>query len=182
MQKKIVITGGPGSGKSVVINELIQRDYVCMPEISREVTLNARKSGIEQLFLNEPMLFSKMLLEGRKEQYLEAERTGAAIVFFDRGLPDVNAYLDHFNLVYDDYFHRMVEDYTYHKIFIMPPWPDIYQMDTERYEDFDQAREIFRSIEKIYRRLGYDLISVPKGTVEERVDFILKQISHEESR
>jgi predicted ATPase len=182
MQKKIVITGGPGSGKSVVINELIQRDYVCMPEISREVTLNARKSGIEQLFLNEPMLFSKMLLEGRKEQYLEAERTGAAIVFFDRGLPDVNAYLDHFNLVYDDYFHRMVEDYTYHKIFIMPPWPDIYQMDTERYEDFDQAREIFRSIEKIYMRLGYDLISVPKGTVEERVDFILKQISHEESR
>jgi len=179
MQKKIVITGGPGSGKSVVINELIQRDYVCMPEISREVTLNARKSGIEQLFLNEPMLFSKLLLEGRKSQYLEAERTGAEIVFFDRGLPDVNAYLDHFNIVYDDYFDKMVETYVYHKIFIMPPWPDIYQIDNERYEDFDQASEIFRSIEKIYMRLGYELISVPPGTVEERVDFILKQISDE---
>ena len=129
-----------------------------------------------------PCYSAKCCWKEEKSNTLEAERTGAAIVFFDRGLPDVNAYLDHFNLVYDDYFHRMVEAYTYHKIFIMPPWPDIYQMDTERYEDFDQAREIFLSIEKIYMRLGYDLISVPRGTVEERVDFILKEISHEESR
>lgn len=182
MQKKIVITGGPGSGKSVVINELKQRDFMCMPEISREVTLSARKNGIEQLFINDPILFSKMLLEGRKLQYLEAEQTGAQIVFFDRGLPDVNAYLDYSRIHYDDYFHRTAEEHTYHKIFIMPPWFDIYEIDTERYENFDQAKEIYLHIEKIYLKLGYNLISVPLGSVEERVDFILKQIFLDEPR
>jgi len=42
MQQKIVITGGPGTGKSTVIEELIKRNFKCMTEISREVTLNAR--------------------------------------------------------------------------------------------------------------------------------------------
>jgi predicted ATPase len=182
MQKKIVITGGPGSGKSVVINELKQRDFICMPEISREVTLSARKNGIEQLFINDPILFSKMLLEGRILQYQEAGLSGAKIVFFDRGLPDVNAYLDYSGIKYDKYFHQMAEGHAYHKIFIMPPWLDIYEMDTERYESYDQAREIYLYIEKIYLRLGYELISVPLGSVEERVDFILKQTLIDEPR
>ena len=61
MQKKIVITGGPGTGKSSLINELINQNYFCMPEISRRVTLDARKNGIEQLFLKKPLLFSQLL-------------------------------------------------------------------------------------------------------------------------
>ncbi|MDF1518279.1 MAG: AAA family ATPase, partial [Lutibacter sp.] len=45
MQTKIVITGGPGTGKSTVIKELAKRNFTCMPEISREITLNARQNG-----------------------------------------------------------------------------------------------------------------------------------------
>ena len=45
--KRIVITGGPGTGKSTIINELIKQDYTCMEEISRQVTLDAQKEGIE---------------------------------------------------------------------------------------------------------------------------------------
>ena len=65
MQTKIVITGGPGTGKSTVIKELARRNYTCMPEISREITLNARQNGTEQLFLTKPLLFSELLLEGQ---------------------------------------------------------------------------------------------------------------------
>ncbi|HEX5742987.1 MAG TPA: AAA family ATPase, partial [Flavobacteriaceae bacterium] len=38
MQNKIVITGGPGTGKSTLINELIKRGYNCLEEISRDIT------------------------------------------------------------------------------------------------------------------------------------------------
>ncbi|MEO6346815.1 MAG: AAA family ATPase, partial [Aquaticitalea sp.] len=67
--KKIVITGGPGTGKSSIINELKARGHVCFDEISRQVTLEAREKGIEQLFLTEPLLFSELLLKGRLKQF-----------------------------------------------------------------------------------------------------------------
>ena len=74
-QNKIVLIGGPGTGKTSVINELIKRDYFCMPEISRQVTLKAQEKGIDQLFLTEPLLFSKMLLEGREQQFITADKS-----------------------------------------------------------------------------------------------------------
>src|SRR5210317_1905493 len=102
MQKKIVITGGPGTGKSTVIDALTALNFSCMNEISREVTLNARKNGTEQLFLTNPMLFSELLLEGRINQYIEAEKTNNELVFFDRGIPDVHAYMNYLGVDYPD--------------------------------------------------------------------------------
>ena len=34
----------------------------CMEEISRQVTLEAQEKGIEQLFLEDPLMFSEQLL------------------------------------------------------------------------------------------------------------------------
>jgi len=93
--KKIVIAGGPGTGKTTIINELKKRGFICYDEISREITLQARKDGIEQLFLTEPLLFSEKLLEGRTKQFNDAAKEPEAVVFLDRGLPDVIAYMDY---------------------------------------------------------------------------------------
>lgn len=176
MQKKIVITGGPGSGKSTVLKELMGKDFFCMPEISREVTLKARANGIEHFFLNDPIIFSKLLLEGRKNQYRMAEDSGAELVFFDRGLPDVNAYLDYLKIDYNHPFKKASQKYTYEKAFIMPPWKAIYAKDNERYENFEEASTIHQFIELTYKSLGYELILVPMDSVKNRVDFILNNI------
>ena len=79
-QQKIVLIGGPGTGKSTVLNKLREKDFFCFDEVSREVILKAQKKGIEQLFLTEPLLFSEMLLEGREEQYLLAENRKENII------------------------------------------------------------------------------------------------------
>ena len=44
-------------------------EFTCMPEISRTITKEAQMSGIDQLFLKDPLLFSELLLEGRIAQY-----------------------------------------------------------------------------------------------------------------
>jgi len=177
MQKKIVITGGPGTGKSTVIIELEKQGYQCMHEISREVTLMARKNGIEQLFLKDPMLFSKMLLEGRVNQFKKASNLKNNIVFFDRGIPDVFAYMNYLGVEYPSIFiDQSNNNQYYNTIFLMPPWKDIYITDNERYESFEQSLAIYNHLKSAYKGLGYTIIEVPFGTAQERADFILKKI------
>lgn len=173
MQTKIVITGGPGTGKSTVIEELFKRDFKCMPEISREVTLNAREKGIEQLFLTKPLLFSELLLEGRINQYIEAEKSNNNLVFFDRGIPDVHAYMNYISIDYPSTYIDKSNLFRYEYIFLMPPWEDIYISDNERYENFEQALAIHNHLERTYKDLNYPIIEVPTGTVTFRADFIL---------
>jgi predicted ATPase len=177
MQKRIVITGGPGTGKSTVINELENQQFTCMHEISREVTLMARKNGIEQLFLKDPLLFSKLLLEGRVHQFKKAKSIKTDLVFLDRGIADVYAYMNYLGVSYPPIFIDECKINTYdNPIFLMPPWKEIYITDNERYESFEQSLAIHNHLEIAYKNLGYTIVEVPFGTAKERAAFILKNI------
>lgn len=175
--KKIVITGGPGTGKSSIINELKKRDQICFDEISRQVTLEARKKGIEQLFLTEPLLFSKLLLEGRLKQFYDAEHYQGETVFLDRGLPDVLAYMDYFDSDYPIEFVNTCQNNRYDQVFILAPWEEIFVSDSVRYENFEQAELIHKHLLNTYKNFGYDLLDVPFGSIEKRTDFILDALN-----
>ncbi|MCB7479960.1 AAA family ATPase [Christiangramia sediminis] len=174
--KKIVITGGPGTGKSSIVHKLEEQGEICLHEISRQVTLEAQKEGIDQLFLTKPLLFSEMLLEGRLNQFAEASEAASDHIFLDRGLPDVVAYMDYFKTDYPEVFNKTCENNRYDQIFILPPWKDIYQSDNERYETYEEALKISSYLYSTYKRYGYNPIEVPKLTVEERTNFILDKI------
>lgn len=177
MEKEIVvIIGGPGTGKTTIIEGLTAQGYCCYPEISREVTMEAKKQGIEQLFLEKPLLFSELLLEGRKKQYHSAKAEPHNIVFLDRGIPDVLAYMHYIGDSYPAFFDQACREHIYTKIFILPPWEEIYVSDDERYENYEQAKLIYGHLKETYEKYGYHLIEVPKGTVEERILFILNQL------
>lgn len=178
MQKEIVvIIGGPGTGKTTIIEELKSRGFCCYPEISREVTLEAKKEGIEQLFLENPLLFSELLLEGRKKQLLSAQREEQPIVFLDRGIPDILAYMHYIGDSYPAFFDQACQEHKYTKIFILPPWEAIYVSDNERYENFEQAQLIYNHLIETYSKYGYNLIEVPKDTLNNRILFILEGLS-----
>jgi predicted ATPase len=172
----VVIIGGPGTGKTTIIEGLLAKGFCCYPEISREVTLEAKNQGIEQLFLENPLLFSELLLEGRKKQFHNAQKEPHDIVFLDRGIPDVLAYMHYIGDSYPAFFDQACRDHIYTKIFLLPPWEDIYISDNERYENFEQAKLIYNHLTETYQKYGYDLIEVPKGTVEDRISFILNQL------
>ena len=178
MQKEIIlIIGGPGTGKTTIIEGLVAKGYCCYPEISREVTAEAKKQGIEQLFLERPLLFSELLLEGRKKQFRNAQDEPHDLVFLDRGIPDVLAYMHYIGDSYPAFFDAACKEHNYTKIFILPPWEEIYVSDDERYENYEQAKLIYAHLTETYEKYGYNLIEVPKGPVSERIGFILERLS-----
>lgn len=179
MQKDIVvIIGGPGTGKTTIIDGLLERGHCCFPEISREITLEAKKQGIEQLFLENPLLFSELLLEGRKKQYHQALKEKSPVVFIDRGIPDVLAYMHYIGDAYPAFFDEACREHKYTKIFILPPWEAIYESDDARYENYEQATLIYKHLKETYEGYGYSLIEVPKDTVDNRILFILEHLSN----
>ena len=173
----IVIIGGPGTGKTTIIDGLLAQGYCCYPEISREVTMEAKKQGIEQLFLEKPLLFSELLLEGRKKQFRNAQTEPHDLVFLDRGIPDVLAYMHYIGDSYPAFFDLACKEHPYTKIFILPPWEEIYVSDDERYENYEQAKLIYAHLTETYEKYGYNLIEVPKGSISERINFILNHLS-----
>lgn len=180
VQKEIiVIIGGPGTGKSTIINQLTSLGHCCYPEISRQVTAEAQKSGIDQLFLEDPLLFSQKLLEGRMLQYHSAKAAPDDLVFIDRGVPDVVAYLNYIGDDYPSHFEEACVACKYSQIFMLPPWEEIYESDEERYENYEQAQQIHLHLKETYQKYGYHIIEVPKDTVANRILFILDHISNE---
>lgn len=173
----IVIIGGPGTGKSTIIDGLVSKGFCCYPEISRQVTLEAKKQGIEQLFLENPLLFSELLLEGRKNQFKSALEETHKVVFIDRGIPDVLAYMHYIGDSYPSHFDLACRENSYTKIFILPPWEEIYESDEARYENFEQAQLIHDHLTETYQKYGYKPIEVPKDTLDKRILFILDEIS-----
>jgi len=173
---KIVITGGPGTGKSTLINNLIRQGHHCLEEVSRQVTLEAQKNGADQLFLTKPLMFSELLLKGRQKQYFESELYKNETVFFDRGIPDILAYMDYIGDTYPEKFIEACKNSRYNKVFILKPWRAIYTNDNERYENFDQALKIHAHLVSTYKGFDYDLVDVPFDTVENRTNFILNTV------
>ena len=175
-QQKVVITGGPGTGKSTVIEKLTQLEFTCMPEISRIIIKDAQEKGIDQLFLKDPLLFSNLLLEGRIDQYKKAEVAADQIVFFDRGIPDVFGYLNYLKTDYTENFIDQSLKHRYDKVFMMPPWKGIYKTDNERYESYEQSLIIYEHLILAYKEIDYSVVVVPEGSIASRAEFILNSL------
>lgn len=168
--KRILLIGGPGSGKSSLIHLLEAQGYNVHHEISREVILKAQERGIDQLFLTDPLAFSDQLLEGRIFQFNNAT---AGLNFYDRGIPDVPAYHIYTGDSIPDEYIAASKAHKYDLVFYMPPWETIYERDNERYETYEQAVIIGSTLVGFYKSLGYTPIYVPFIPLQERLDFIM---------
>jgi len=68
--------------------------------------------------------------------------------------------------------------HRYHtRVFLTPPWPEIYQQDAERQHSMAAAEEEYQRLLITYPALGYEAMVLPQVSVEERVQLILQALS-----
>lgn len=175
MNKRYIITGGPGTGKSSIIKSLKKQDYACSKEISREIIKEELKTEGETVPWLNLSSFSDKLVHLRTKQWLAADE--GETHFFDRGIIDVIAYLNNGNKQVPEHYIHAAYKYPYNtKVFITPPWENIYHQDAERMESFEESERIHQYLVESYQNFGYKLIEVPRLSVTERAAFILSQI------
>ena len=77
---------------------------------------------------------------------------------------------------YNENSYKMIEEQGYDFIFLAEPWEDIYKKDKERYESFEDLKIINKYIKKIYSNYAQKFITLPKSSVQGRINFIIESI------
>lgn len=171
----LVLTGGPGAGKSALLEALRAAGHSVMDEAGRAIIQDQALIGGRALPWVDPRAFAEAMLGWE----LRSLRLAAGLpgpVFFDRGLPDVLGYLDLLGLPIPAHMQAAAERFPYHRhVFLLPPWRDIFVQDQERKQSFAEAERTCAAMERTYRRLGYHIIEVPPAPLAQRLSFIIEQ-------
>jgi predicted ATPase len=97
--------------------------------------------------------------------------------FFDRGIIDQVSGVVQLGLPIPEHLAAAVRRFRYYeKVFMMPPWPEIFSNDDERKHSFEDALASYEAQLRTYERFGYQIIFVPKLDVSARADFVLCQL------
>lgn len=173
---RIVLTGGPGSGKTTLIHALAGRGFAVEPEAGRAVIQAQQAVGGDALPWADRARFAEAMLDS--DIAAHARHEGATEpVFFDRGIPDVVGYLDLCGLPVPARLDKAAWTLRYRTtVFIAPFWPGIFVQDAERRQDPDEARRTYEAMARVYPAHGYDLVELPLADVEARVAFVLERL------
>lgn len=168
---KYIITGGPGAGKTSLLNALQETGFSISEEAARQLIIEELHKGSDCLpWINLPA-FAEKALERMQALYLEAPEK--EITLFDRGIPDIIAYLKTASIDPDAKYYQALFQYQYQpQVFILPPWEGIYVNDSERWQTFEEATSLYRAIKETYEELGFELIELPAISVSGRAKFV----------
>ena len=176
MNKRFVITGAPGGGKTPVLKELVAIGFNGVPEPAREVLAKQRAVGGTGVPEKDPTRFCDLMLARAVDDFDRLEgREGP--VFFDRGIPDNVGYFRLFGLDASSAERAATLRRYNDLVFVMPSWPEIYTTDEERKMTFEMAHEFGEVIRDVYAGLGYTLVDVPRDTPQARARFIAARVA-----
>jgi predicted ATPase len=168
-----IITGATGSGKTALINQLKKRGYPCVEEVARAIIKEEMKANGPGLPWKDLALFKERMLERFIATYAQAMEKSGEITFFDRDVLDLVAYDRLTHSPSSAKLQKTVKTLTYNnKVFVIPPWKEIYQGDLERKQTYEEALQGYDNLIQVYIEYGRELIEVPQTSVEERANFV----------
>jgi len=174
MENFVTISGCSSGGKSTLLAELRRRGFATIDEPGRRIVTEELKRGGTALPWVDAVAFLRRAIEMSLADRAAADAS-ARWVFFDRGLIDAAAALEH--LTGERVIESLGLDYRYNKrVFLAPPWPEIYTLDQERRHDLAAAVAEYNRLFDVYPSLGYDIQVLPKVSAAERANWILASL------
>jgi predicted ATPase len=174
MDRFVVISGCSGGGKSALLAELGRRGHAVVEEPGRRIVKEELKGDGSALPWVDEAAFAR-----RAVAMALADRASAGVldgwVFFDRGLVDAAAGLQH--LTGEQVLKALGQSHRYHRrVFLAPPWQEIYVTDRERRHSLDAALAEYSRLLEAYPSLGYEVFVLPRMGVVGRADFVLNTL------
>ncbi|MRG56910.1 AAA family ATPase [Phyllobacterium sp. SYP-B3895] len=172
----IILTGGPGSGKTSLIAALDRHGYATSTEAGRAIIRHHQIVDGPAVPWKDPAIFAELMLSWEMRSY-DSAADSADLVFFDRGVPDIVGYLKLNGLEVPAHVRKAARIFRYNPtVFILPPWPEIFTQDTERKQTLEEAERTFHAMVSAYSNCGYALVEVPRVPISERVAFLIESI------
>ncbi|MFH1511179.1 MAG: AAA family ATPase [Candidatus Woesearchaeota archaeon] len=174
---KFVITGGPCTGKTTLLEKLQEAGYNTIPESARQIIMQEKEKAKNdpgyQPILPETNLaaFERLVVE--RQDYQEATASDE-IQFLDRSLVDIVAYAERGNMSMDG-INNKISAAGYTRVFLLDQLSD-YKQDCARTETPEEAESIHKKICEVYDRLGCDIVRVPNFGPEKRLELVLREI------
>jgi predicted ATPase len=167
-EKYVIVTGGPGSGKTSLLAALRANGFAVTSDAARSIIQQRTRIGAPAMVDDES--FAELILSWEMRSYSDA---GDGVVFFDRGVPDVVAFYHLIGRPAPRHVYEAAERFRYHPtVFVAPPWRDIFANDAERTQTYDHAVRVYEALLRTYPGLGYDVAVLPMAPVETRVTFV----------
>lgn len=175
ISKFYIITGGPGSGKTTMLEKLNRIGFTTVPEEGRRIIKEQMSSEGDGLPWINKELFAELMFEASIKTYEKMKQiSNNDPVFFDRGIIDTIGYLKLEGIPVPKEMEILARKMEYNRnVFILPPWKEIYENDPERKQTPEVAEHTFECMYETYREYGYNIIEVPRLNVEKRIKFIL---------
>ncbi|MGQ8335086.1 AAA family ATPase [Sunxiuqinia sp. A32] len=176
MKKRIfIISGGPGFGKTKIIQELGKLGYCTGSECARDIITEQVLIDGEILPWKNIKAFQQEVLNRRIAFYESI--TGDEIAFADRGIPDQLAFARYRGFKDPGILSESVIKYPYAKlVFLASPWKEIYRIDDVRKESFEDACNMHNTICDVYRELNYEMVEIPHIDANSRAHFIVDYV------
>jgi len=172
-----IVTGGPGAGKSSLLAAAETVGYVTVPESGRAILQAQVAIGGRAVHWGDQAVYAELMLDREMRNHQDFAGYEAPVLF-DRGVPDLLGYARLCGLTEVDHFRRAAELFRYNrKVFIAPPWREIYEHDAERKQDWDEAMRTYEAISRGYAEAGYDLVELPCLPIQERLEFLRQEVA-----
>lgn len=177
-ERLFIVTGGPGSGKSTLLAAAAAAGYITVPEAGRAILQLQVAIGGTAVHWADRATYAELMLDREMQNHRVHAETGR-VTFFDRGVPDLLGYARLCELARRNHFRKAAELFRYNrKVFIAPPWREIYANDTERKQDWNEAVRTYEAIGAGYDEAGYDLVELPCVPVAERLAFLVEHVTY----
>jgi predicted ATPase len=97
----------------------------------------------------------------------------SGLTFFDRGIVDASVAI---TATGGERPTSIIFGNRYDRLFLVPPWPEIYENDVDRRHSLEKALSDYENVRQAYLDAGYDPVMLPKDTVRSRADFVLAHV------